>query len=130
MTVLYEDAMLYDVCYIVREAPQIDPFVEIEDIKLSSTCIRVYLTGLSEEELKLVPVLTDAAWSSGPALARQIRAYLEHCDEELRKRIGLPNGGRELRVSVCEDGAVGAIDWGHDLYARFGCRTKSKEMTS
>jgi hypothetical protein len=117
--VLYEDATLYDVCYKVTEAPPIDSSVIVKGVRLESTCIRWYLTGASPESLKSVPDLPPEQWSSPPALARQIRAFLEHSTEQLRQRIGTLSGGRELRLSLCRKGAVASVDWGNDFVWSF-----------
>jgi hypothetical protein len=112
---LYEDAALYDVCYKVTEAPPIDSSVIVKGVRLECTCIRWYLTGASPESLKSVPDLPPEQWSSPPAVARQIRAFLEHSTEQLRQRIGALSGGRELRLSLCRKGAVASVDWGNDF---------------
>jgi hypothetical protein len=116
---VYEDATLYDVCYKVTEAPPIDSSVIVKGARLECTCIRWYLTGAPPESLKSVPDLPAEQWSSPPAVARQIRAFLEHSTEQLRQRIGALSGGRELRLSLCRTGAVASVDWGNDFVWSF-----------
>jgi hypothetical protein len=110
---VYDDAALYDVAYYIGQAPRIDESFAMNGVKFSSTCITYYLTEITGDRLKGIPDLPPEVWSSPPAIARQVRAFLEHHADEFRTRIGWrTGGGYEVRISLCTDGAVAAVDWG------------------
>jgi hypothetical protein len=110
--IVYGDAGLYDVAYFIAEAAPIDETAVIGGVKLASTC----LTGVANEinfDPIGIPVFPDSIWSSPPAVCRQIRAFLQNSAEILRAKAGSCKGGYEIRVTLCNDGAVAGVNW-HD----------------
>jgi len=108
--IVYSDAALYDVAYFAGEGAPIDPSIEIAGIKLRDTC----LTGTQScniVEPSGLPSLTPEEWASAPAVGRQIRACLESCVPQFASRLGRTSGCYEIKISLCRDGVVAAVDW-------------------
>lgn len=108
---VYNDAGLYDVAYFIGAAPEIDPDVEIEGVKLAATCIQSYPTDFTGAALDGIPNLPAAVWSTPPAISRQIRALLEDHVEYFVKHVGQASGAYKAAVFLCSDGAIAAVDW-------------------
>jgi hypothetical protein len=107
--IVYRDAGLYDVAYFVGEAAPIDETAMIGGVKLALTCLSGVVSEI-EFDPTAIPALPDSVWSSPPAVYRQIRAFLETSFEVLRTRVGSPKGGYEIRVTLCNDGAVAGVN--------------------
>lgn len=108
--IVYGDAGFYDVAYFAGAGAPIDPSIEIDGVRLSETC----LTGTpftNIVEPSTLPTLSPESWASPGAVARQLRASLEKSVSRLAKKLEQTGGCYEIRVSLCSDGVVAAIDW-------------------
>jgi hypothetical protein len=110
--ILYEDAGLYDVAYIVGEG------TPVSSATLSGSLLKdTRITAVPVADVptaKDIPNREPEYWASPAAVARQVRAALEQQFEYAKERLAAGGEGAwEVRMSLCKDGLVVALDWNY-----------------
>jgi hypothetical protein len=113
--IVYEDAGLYDVAYIISEGVPITASVSHKGIPIRDTRITA-VPADSIPSPKTLPNVGPEYWASPNAIARQLRAALEDEFKKVKQMLGGNQcGAWEVRISLCKDGFIAALDWNYTL---------------